>query len=404
MDFVDRDVIYRLSAHRGWPSISLYLPIHRMPREHDEDRIRLKNLLRQACSRLVAEGMREPDAEAFCSPVRGLLEDDTFWRGSAEGLALFVSSDGVEATSLDIAVPEQAVVGDRYYVRPLIVAHRVDESFWALALDKNRSRLFHGDRSGVEEISLGETPVSIDEALKYDEAQPNMTHTSYAAGHVASRGRQHGGSVYAGYGGEKDVAIEQTTRFARLVERGVRQAIGGDDAPLVLFGTDRLLSAYREVNTYPGLVKEQVTGASDYLSDKQIQAGTLDVLRPRFAESLHTALSELTEREGSSLSSHDPAQIVAAAAEGRVKSLFFDESVGPFGVFDRERHAVSEVCAGSPRYLREQQDPSEPAQSTDCGWDLVDLAAAETALHGGEVHAFTGEDAPVQGVAAVFRY
>jgi len=50
----------------------------------------------------------------------------------------------------------------------------------------------------------------------------------------------------------------------------------------------------------------------------------------------------------------------------------------------------------------EATDLTEP--EAEVGWDLVDLAAAETTLHGGEVHAFVGEDAPVRGVAAVFRY
>ena len=71
-------------------------------------------------------------------------------------------------------------------------------------------------------------------------------------------------------------------------------------------------------------------------------------------------------------------------------------------MFDRELFAVEAVCSAAPRYLRENAD-SESADG-ECGWDLVDLAAAETVLHGGVIHAFDGEDAPVAGVAAVLRY
>ena len=104
------------------------------------------------------------------------------------------------------------------------------------------------------------------------------------------------------------------------------------------------------------------------------------------------------------LASHDVREIVSAAAAGRVKTLFFDDSTGPFGLLDRDSLEVTRVCTGSPRYLRETSDAETTAADADCGWDLVDLAAAETALHGGEIRAFTGEDAPVEGVAAIYRY
>jgi len=404
MDVLDRDLLLELAGHQGWPSVSFFLPMHRLPRETAEDRLRLKNLVRNACEQLVKSGMRDTEADAACSPVRDLLEDDAFWRETAEGMALFVSPDETRALKVDISLPEQVTVGDRYYLRPLMNAHRIDERFWALALDKNGSRLFRGDRSAIEQVDLKDTPLSFEEAMKYEDAERNLTQHSFASGRVSSRGRQHEGSNYAGYGGAKDVDVEQTTRFARLVERGVTEAIGEGTTPLLLFGNERLLAAYREVNRYPSLAKQQVTGSSDYLSAAQIQSTALEQLSSEFALQISAELDELTNLEGSSLTSHDPTEIVAAAASGRVKTLFFDESVGPFGVFDRESFEVDVVCAQSPRYLRESKDPQYLPGDTDCGWDLVDLAAAETALHGGEVRAFTGENPPVQGVAAVYRY
>ena len=73
METLDRDALVSLSAHSGWPSISLYLPTHRSGSEKEQDPIRFKNLLRSACDRLVAEGMRQPDADAFCGPVSSTL-------------------------------------------------------------------------------------------------------------------------------------------------------------------------------------------------------------------------------------------------------------------------------------------------------------------------------------------
>lgn len=404
MDILDRDSLNSLAQPSGWPSVSVYMPTHQMPRATDQDRIRLKNLLKRACEKLVEQGMREADAESLCAPLRSMLDSDEAWRDVSNGLAAFISTEGMRVLRVDMPMPEQVAVGDRFYLRPLLTAFHEDESFFALALDKNGTRLFRGDRGAYELLSLGDAPATFEEAMKYEDAEKNLTHASFAPGRPSSRHAQHGGSTYAGYGGEKDVAIEQTTRFARLIERGVSSAVGTSKAPLVLLGVERLVSAYREVNTYGHVADEQVLGATDYLPDAEIVSLARNALAPVFASRIEADLSELAENEGSSLTSHDPSDIVAAAATGRVKTLFFDDSAGPFGTFDRENFEVRQMCSETPKLLRESGDGAGSVGDGECGWDLIDLAAAETALHAGRLHAFSGEDPPVRGVAALYRY
>ena len=93
---------------------------------------------------------------------------------------------------------------------------------------------------------MRDTPTTFEEAMKYEQAEPNMTARSFMPGRISSRGRQHEGSNYAGYGGEKDVDIEQTERFARLIERGVATAVGTDESPLLAL---RYRAARRRIPT-----------------------------------------------------------------------------------------------------------------------------------------------------------
>jgi len=95
---------------------------------------------------------------------------------------------------------------------------------------------------------------------------------------------------------------------------------------------------------------------------------------------------------------------VSAASRGRVKTLFFDESVGPFGMFDATTHECDVYAPAVPHYLRETNQVDDDVAPTEGTWDLVDLAVAETIRNGGAVHALLGEDPPVKGVAAIFRY
>lgn len=404
MDTLDRDALVLLAQTAGWPAVSIYLPTHRVTINTEQDRIRLRNLVRSACDGLVAQGMRDTEAEQFCHPLMEAATTNGFWRDATEGLAFFISRDGMRTFKLEQPMPEQVVVGDRFYLRPLLASHHTDESFYALAIDKNMTRLFRGDRASIEEVPLpAGTPTSFEDAMKFDDPQePNLTSNTFHA-RSASRGAQRGASVFAGHGGEKDAATEQTARYARLIEHGMAQVLKNETAPLLLFGVERQVSYYRLVNTYDHLVPEYVNGASDYLSPKHIHDKALEVLAPHFSAAIEADLHELEEREGSSLTSHDPKQIVSAAVAGRVKTLFFDDSAGPFGTLDRETMEVVTVCDDMPRMLRETSDAAVQGNG-ECGWDLVDIAAAETALHGGEVRAFTGENPPIHGVAAVYRY
>lgn len=400
MDTIDRATFTALAAHHRTPSISLYLPTHRTGGDKDQDRIRLKNLIKSACDSLVADGMRAPTAEALLLRASTLLDDTAFWRETSDGLAIFVDADDTLVFRVDTTLPEQVVVGSRFYLRPLALAYRGDESFFALALDRNRARLFAGDRAGIRELPLDAEVSSFAEATKYDEHEESLQYTTHASPESTNAAGSAIGQFH-GHGGE-NVDKNELERFVAGLEKAVTAQIGAENtAPLLLLGVEYQLDAYRSVNTYRGLAPQQIEGATDEMTDRGIHVAALQALAPRFAAVVGADLAELTQKP-SALVSTDPAEIVSAAASGRVKTLFFDEAAGPYGVFDRELFAVSSICSAAPRYLRDTED-TEFAEGA-CGWDLVDLALAETVLHGGAAHAFDGEMAPVAGVAAVLRY
>ncbi len=401
MDTLDRDALVSLSAHAGWPSISLYLPTHRSGSAKEQDPIRFRNLLRSACERLIADGMRQPEAEAFCEPINSTLSDETFWRDTEDGMAVYVAPVGTWVLKLGVPVKEAAIVGDRFYLRPLLAARGSDSRFFALALSKNGCRLFAGDAASIEQVEIQDAPASLADEIKYDEREESLQLTSFA-GQQATAGAGRAVGMFHGHGGEKDVDKIQLEGYLRKVEHAVAKTVSCDkEAPLLLMGVDYEIATYRALNTCDALADEQVSGSPDKLAAHQIHASALEALSERFEARVLEELQELSDKEGSALTSRNPAEIVAAAAAGRVKTIFIDDGDGPYGLLDRTTLTVEAISADPPQILRER--PSDAA-GAEAGWDLVDLAAAETTLHGGEVHAFAGEGAPVRGVAAVFRY
>jgi len=395
------DALRTLASHKGWPSISIYLHTHRTVAEKEQDRIRLKNLLRSASDELVAGGMAQSEAITACAPAASLLEDDAFWREGTEGLALFVADGAVEIVKLDTQVPEQAVVGDRFYLRPLFAAHQGERRFYALALDKNGCRLFRGDGATIEQVTLEGVPTSLADELKYDQREESLQMSTFA-GPQATAGAGRSQGMFHGHGGEKDVEKSDLERYLRKVEKAVTKVACEDSAPLMLLGVEYEIAAYRGLSTCRTLVDAHVTGATDELPVHQIHALALATLEPHFSARSQAAVAQVDDKSGSAVVTRDPARIVEAAVAGRVRILLLDDGVGPFGTFDREAFSADVVCADAPRLLRET--PASADSPGACGWDLVDLAAAETLLQGGEVFAFGGEDSPVTGVAALLRY
>lgn len=404
MTAIERPLLLDLASNRTWPSLSIHMPTHRAGAHKDQDRIRLKNLRREMYERLVSEGLRAPDAEAALAPVDALLEDPSFWRETTEGLALFSSDRLTRTILLDASPTERAVVGDRFYLRPLLPVHSRDTRFFALLIDRNGCRLYKGDAASISQIALEAAPASLAEELRYDEVQQAVQYSSVPAGARAAGGGRPTNAIFHGHGGEKDADKVNLERYLRKVEAAASAAIAGEaDVPLVLFGVEYELAVYRALNTSPALIDEQVLGATDELTAREVQTRALEALEPRFRARRDARLAALVEARGNRRATNDPAVIVAAAASGRVEDLFIDDGYGPFGTFDRERFVVESITTVEPEMLRESPGPAD-GSGPSRGWDLGDLAAAEVLLHGGRVHAFAGDDAPLRGMEALLRY
>lgn len=398
MNSIDKPALAALASHRGFPCISISLPLSGKEPDKRPGMLRLKNLIAQANSTLTAEGMRQPQARELLAETTSLLDDPAFWEDSAEGLAVFSQPGLTRTYRLDTPLPEQCVVGGRFYLRPLALAIHGDESFFALALDRNRARLFSGNRTEILEIHLDPSVSSFAETAKYDQREESLQLTTFAGPESAAGvGRRIG--LFHGHAGE-NVDKDELLRFSTVLEHAVTAHIGPDSTvPLLLLGVGYQLAAYRAVNTYHSIAPQQIEGATDELTISDVHAKAREVLTPHFSLAVDNDIAELQGKR-SELVANDPVEIVNAAATGRVKTLFFDDSVGPFGQFDRAKFAVSVLCDSAPARLRE----SPEGEDAECGWDLVDLAMAETVMHGGTVRAFTGDSAPMAGAAAILRY
>jgi hypothetical protein len=108
-----------MEEHRG-PCISLYLPTHRTGAEMQQDRIRLKNQMRQAENLLFLANVYVAEVEDLLEPIQALVDDEPFWLHPSDGLALFRSRDVFDPYRLPCSFKELVVVSNHFYLKPLL--------------------------------------------------------------------------------------------------------------------------------------------------------------------------------------------------------------------------------------------------------------------------------------------
>jgi hypothetical protein len=382
MDTVTKGELRELAKKRGMPCVSLYMPTHGPASEGAQDALRLKNLLRQAEVQMTNDGIRRPTAERMLEPARELIGDRVFWEKRSAGLAMFLSEDTFQWYRVPVSPVETAIVNRRFQLKQLLPLISGNHEFYLLALSQNKPRLFEGDQHALHELSVGGMPANIAEALNYTSVdRGSQTH----AGARGSLGKQS--SVFHGQGGERDTAKEDLANYFRLIDAAVLPIAQKRHLPLVLAGVHYLLPIYRDVTGYATLSACELVGNHDHESPQQLHDRVWPMLRAEFAQTREAAAAKFRQLAGTGKASDDVSQIVPAAWQGKVETLFIDPSAQQWGSFDPQTGSV--VTSTTP------QDGDD---------DLLDLAAIETLLNRGTVYADFGGHMPAPQIAAVFRY
>jgi hypothetical protein len=387
MSILTRDDLRTLIRKpRGW-CVSVFIPTHRAGREIQQDRIRLKNLLREAEEHLVTSGLRGPEAKDLLEPAGRLLHDGLFWQHQSDGLAIFLSREVFRTYRLPFDFEELVVVTDRFHIKPLLPLLSGDGRFYVLALSQNQLRLLQGTRYSVSEIDLAEVPASLAEALRYDDPEKRLQwHTQTGTKTDGERA-----AIFHGHGvASADDPKNYILRYFHCVDEGLRDLVGGEEVPLVLAGVDYLLPIYKEANTYPHLVDEGIEGNPEELSAKELHQQAWAIVRPLFLAAQKEAGTRYRQLAGagSEQASNDLKEVVPAAYHGRVEVLFVAVGFQQWGVFDPATDVVQ---------LHEEAKPGDE--------DLLDFAAVQALLNSGTVYAVEPEKVPDEApLAALLRY
>jgi hypothetical protein len=383
MNTLSRDELKRLAEEQAGLCVSIFMPAHRVGPETQQDPIRFRNLLRDAEERLIAEGLRVPDARKLLTPAQKLLADGFFWRHLSDGLAIFLSPNVFRYYRLPLAFQERLVIAPRFYVKPLLPLLCDDGRFYILALSQNAIRLLQGTHFSVSEVRLEHVPANLAEALRDEMPEKELQFRS-----GAPVGAGQWSTIFYGGGDVSRETKDGILRYCHQIDQGLRELIKERPVPLVLAGVDYLLHIYREASRYPYLIEAEIIGNPDRLSPEDLHARAWEIVQPYFQKQSAGAAARFRQLAGSQRASTYIRTVIPEANRGRVETLFVAAGSELWGTFDPQ---TSRVAVHPTMQIGDE--------------DLVNLAATRTLLTGGAVYCVAPESMPADApLAAVFRY
>lgn len=332
----------------------------------------------------------EPKLQQYGAQGRELLETVSDWDAVTQGeppqgksIAVFRSGDVFRITWLEETVRSRAVIGPRFYIRPLLPELTRDREFYILALSQNDVRLLRCTARTSEDVSF---PPGT--ATSYD-AYMNTAKPDHVTDNRAAPGPSQGGSkgVMFTTSSDRETKDQYLAHFFGQIDRALNEVLRGKTEPVILAAVDYEVAIYRSVNRYPRLVDESVEGAPNGLKSGEMHARALDSMRRCYERKADDALAEYDHKVGGGASNRLK-EIVLAAHEGRVLTLLVSDSLETTGAFDESTHTVK---------------GRETGKSDD--EDLLNDAVVQTILHAGKIFVVPNARMP-QGapLAAIYRF
>jgi hypothetical protein len=380
-----KEELIKLSQVEADPAISIYTTTHMAGKDTRENPIRFKNQLTEVSEQLAVQGYRPGRLGDLLEPLETFVRDYRFWQKQRNGLAMFMANGEVHTYSLPIRVEDNAEVAKRFHLKRLIPLLTDDGRFYILAVSLNSVRLFESTRFETSEVVLENAPLSLAEALKYDD--PERSLQNYSVSHAHARVGRADAAFY-GTGAGEDDRKTNILRFFQMLDNGLRDFLGNSETPVIFAGVDYLFPIYQEANHYRHLLPEAVTGNPDLLSTDELREGARKIVEPHIAKRKQDLLDRYKSTQVDKTSG-DLVDIIKSAVDGRVDTLFVANGAQVFGHYDVDERRVD-------RHDEERADNE----------DLLDFAVVQTLQNGGHVYLVNQDELPEPDtpIAALYRF
>ncbi|WP_340113290.1 baeRF7 domain-containing protein [Maribellus mangrovi] len=358
MTLLTKNRFENLANERSRYCTSIYIPTERGG-NNKKNKLRLKNKLVAIEVQLSQLGMKTKEVDKYLEPLNKLLEDSDLWRHLSDALIIFRNTNDFNYTTLPLDVEEMSIVSDRYYLLPLLSMFNENATFYLLVLSQKHNRLYEATKNEISEyITENVLPEKLEDTVGKDVKQKSLQFRS---------GQSQGGlGLYHGKGEGKDDKKKEIIKYLKDVDKGLKELMEGNDAPLVVASVDYIFSLFKEVSGYKNIYPVHVSGNYDESDILLVHEKACEVLQPFFEK------ERVLDKEKYS-SDHDKVifdikALYKAANAGRIDTLFVQKGEFVWGKAEPE--------------LGKIQVHEEKEALDNC---LLDAVARQTFLKGGTV-------------------
>lgn len=373
-----KDMLKELAAYRSDCCITIILPTHRAGMEVNEqqDTIVFKNILQE----LIKKHSDRAKVEKILEPAFELLRNDTFWRNQGQGLALFIADGFFKYIKLPFAPEQECIVNNTFYLINLLKVLNTTsaDEFYLLLIRRDRTKLFKADAGGLHEVESEDMPGNINGVISFDDEDKEYLQNDEGENTDTP---EH---VHAG----RPEKVIVGTYIEKIDKAFQQQAPQETNWPLMLAGQVDLLEAFRKTSKYENIMDTDLIVVDEHADGKELFQHARKKIEERQEQEQNERLETYNNSIATPLTASMPEQVIPATYYSQVRALFIERGAHIWGSFDQQNNQLNMH--------------SEREDGDDC---LVEKAAIQTVLHGGEVFILEKDKMPRGAtIAALMRY
>jgi len=379
-----KNTFEELAAIRDSYCISIYLPLQKRGKGHAVETgvTNLKNCLKEVYTILVDYGYDKSTINSYLEPIRNLVDHMNFWGNTSKGLAIFLNrNNGIQYFISPLTFEIKTYVADHFYLIPLLPLFNSDGIYYLLQLSRDQAKLYEGSRDYFRDIQLKNITGTQLEFTGYHAKQKEL---EYETGHVMYPPESFPGQEEGKEGEKKDLHS-----FFQKINQVVNKRLPHKKAPLILVCDDELFPIYMKINSYSNIWETNLSSDPEFKGKEQLHRESWGLLQNYFDRSKRQKRAEFILKFHSAKTSYHISEIIQAAVNGRIDTLFVQKYTDVFGTFNSKKGCL---ILDSKKEMR--------------NLSLANFAAIFTSLQGGNVYFLDKEEMPVKNIHmnALFRF
>jgi hypothetical protein len=358
---INKQEIQQLLQSPSTEKLSILMPTHRYGHQviQGHDALTLKNQLKEARQRLKMKGWEEDRIRRFLRPAFDLLDNEAFWAYQSDGLAIYLSEEVQQIHQLPIPFEKMVYLGDEFYLKPLTPLVDADTRFFILCLSQNQVAFYEATAHSITSVKIDDlVPMGMEELQS---AHPEKVLQMHAVS-------AHQPAQFHGHGGRNDKIEVTLEKYLRAVDTGLMEMLHDEHVPMIFAGVDNVFAAYKQINSYPHLKDEFVSGNPFSMGMAMVQEHGWKQVKPHFDQERQSFVEKYNAMAHKDTTTTSIDVILRAASQGRVECLFSRDDKNLWGAKPANQMAV-------------QVHPLRAPES-QC---LLNLASNEALRHGGKV-------------------